>query len=92
MDAFDPDLSKVIPLIILGAIESKPDAKAPMNTGLPGGDYLRELLETGHPKRIYCILRIKKETFQDLCLWLRRNTDLTDSWRILIEEQVAMFL
>ena len=75
MDAFDIDLSEIIPMIILGAIESKPAHKMPMNTGQPGGDYLRELLDTNHPTRIYRILRMKKETFQALCLWLRKNSD-----------------
>ena len=92
MDEFDIDLSDITPLIILGAIQSAPVDKTPMNTGLPGGDYLRELLNYGNSNRIYRILRMKKETFTALCLWLRKNSDLKDTRHVLIEEQLAMFL
>jgi hypothetical protein len=96
MDAFgDIDLSDVVPLILLGAIEHTGDtqpAKTPRSTGLPGAEYLRELLDCGSHKRIYLVLRITKETFNCLCLWLRKNSDLVDTCYILINEQVAMFL
>jgi hypothetical protein len=90
MDTFeDIDLSEIIPIIILGAVETAKDAKTPRSTGLPGGDYLRELLNCGNEKRIYEVLRMKRDTFFKLCLWLRKNSTLKDSRHILIEEQVA---
>ena len=92
MDTFDINLLDIAPLIILGAIQIAPDAKLRMNTGLLGGDYLRELLDSSNNKRIYCILRMNKETFTLLCLWLRTNGGLIDSWYVLIKEQVAIFL
>ena len=92
MDAFDIDLSEIIPMVILGAVENAKEPKIPRNTGLPGGHYLRELLKCGNDKRIYSVLRMQKDTFYSLCLWLRKNSDLEDSQHILIEEQVAMFL
>ena len=92
MDTFNINLSDIAPLIILGAVQTAPDAKLRMNTGLPGGDYLQELLDSGNNKRIYCILQINKETFTSLCLWLQTNGGLIDSRQVLVEEQVAIFL
>ena len=93
MDLFaDIDLSDIVPLIVLGAVEEAKKSKTPRNTGQSGGDYLHELLECSNEKRIYSILRIKKETFNKLCQWLRSNTDLKDSRNVLIKEQVAIFL
>jgi hypothetical protein len=37
-----------------------------LQTGLPGAEYVRELLSS-HSKRIYDVLRIKKDTILDLC-------------------------
>jgi hypothetical protein len=92
MDAFeDIDLSEIIPIIALGAVEATKGARTSRSTGQPGGDYLRELLASSE-KRVYEVLRMKKATFCELCLWLRRNGNLKDSRFILIEEQVAMFL
>jgi|SRR5947209_1595454 len=36
MDAFDIDLSEIIPMVILGAVENAKEPKIPRNTGLPG--------------------------------------------------------
>src|SRR5947209_20430401 len=76
MDAFDIDLSEIIPMVILGAVENAKEPKIPRNTGLPGGHYLRELLKCGNDKRIYSVLRMQKDTFYSLCLCLRKNSDL----------------
>jgi hypothetical protein len=92
MDTLNPDPFDIFPIIILGAIESAQNTKTPFSTGLPSSTYLRELLDCGNDKRIYSILRIKKKTFESLCLWLRRNTALQSSRNVLVEEQVAMFL
>jgi hypothetical protein len=92
MDAFeDIDLSNIIPIIALGAAaEAKPE-RTPRNTGQKGGVYLQELLSST-PKRIYEVLRMKKETFFELCTWLQIHTDLKPSRWISIEERMAMFL
>ena len=93
IDVFeDIDLSDIIPLIVMGAVENAKEPKISRNTGQPGGDYLRDLLECGNDKRIYSVLRIKKETFNKLCLWQRKSTALKDSCNILIPKQVAIFL
>ena len=92
MDTFDIDLLDIAPLIILGAVQTAPDTKLYINTGLLGGDYLWELLDSGNSKHIYCILRMNKETFTSLCLWLQTNGGLIDSRHVLVEEQVAIFL
>ena len=69
MDIFeDIDLSDIIPIIVLGAVEDAKTRRTPRNTSLAGSDYLRELLSCGNDKRIYGVLRMKKETFRSLCL------------------------
>jgi hypothetical protein len=93
MDLFDDiDLSEIVPLIVMGAVAEAKSLKTARNTGQPGGDYLFELLECGNDKRIYSVLRMKKETFERLCLWLRMNTTLKDSRHIQVNEQVFIFL
>ena len=92
MDTFlDIDLLYILPAIALGAIEATKSQQTPRNTGLPGGVYLQELLESSD-KRIYDVLRMKKETFNELCNWLKVYTELTPQRVISVEEQVAMFL
>ena len=59
MDAFeDIDLFEIIPIIVLGAVETTRAPKILRSTGLPGGDYLRELLNSQSEKRIYEVLRM----------------------------------
>ena len=95
MDTFnlfeDIDITDIVPLIALRAVQEAV-SKVPRNTGLSSSDYLRELLNCGNEKRIYSVLRIRKDTFNQLCLWLCRNASLKDSRHILIKEQVAIFL
>lgn len=92
MDAFgNIDLEELIPIIIIGAVEEAQASRTPRNTGQPGGVYLQELLESSE-KRIYSVLRMKKETFLELCSWLQTYTDLAPSRNISVQEQVAMFL
>jgi hypothetical protein len=92
MEDSNLDPFEIFPLIILGVVQVAQNPKTPFSTGLPGSAYLQELLNCGNDKRIYSILRMKRDTFKSLCLWLRRNTALQDSRNVLIEEQVAMFL
>jgi hypothetical protein len=93
MDTFeDIDILDIVPIIVLGAVDTAKATEIPRSTGLPGGDYLRELLNCGNEKRIYEVLRMKRDTFSELYLWLRKKSNLKDSRHILIEEQVAMFL
>jgi hypothetical protein len=87
----DIELEEIIPAIVIGAAQAAKAQKTPQNTGLPGRQYLQELLQSS-PKRVYDVLRMQKETFLELCEWLELNTDLKSSRRISIQEQVAMFL
>lgn len=63
----DIDLTDILPIIALGAVQEAV-FKVPRSTGLPGSDYLRELLNCGNQRRIYSVLRMQKETFDTLCL------------------------
>jgi hypothetical protein len=86
----DIDIEGIIPAIVLGVAQSA-SVKTPRNTGLPGREYLSELLQSS-PQRIYDVLRMQKDTFYKLCDWLEINTKLETSKHISIQEQVAMFL
>ena len=80
----DIDLSDVIPIIVLGAAEAAKSQNTSRNTGQPGEKYVQELLQ-GTEKRIYDVLRMKRETFSQLCRWLQKNTELASSRNISIE-------
>jgi hypothetical protein len=68
------DITQLVPLIVLGAAQ---EAQESQRSNIPrrtepgrtfGADYLRELLTCGNEKRIYSVLRMKKETFEKLCI------------------------
>ena len=87
----DIEFEDIIPAIIIGAVQALNAQKRPQSTGLPGREYLQELLQSS-PKRIYDVLRMQKDTFLELCVWLEINTGLQSSQKISIQEQVSMFL
>jgi len=76
MDSFiNINILDLIPLIILGAVEGAKPERMPRNTGQKGGVYLEELLSST-TNCIYDVLRMKKETFISLCVWLQVNGGL----------------
>jgi hypothetical protein len=89
----DIDILEIVPLIALGVVQEARNAtNTPIRSGsanLSGADYLRELLNCGNEKRIYGVLRMKKDTFIQLCSWFRKNSQLVDSRDISVEQQVA---
>ena len=87
------DLNLLVPIIVLGAVQAAQTEKIPRNTGLPGDQYLDELLNSS-PKRIYDVLQMKRETFDKICKWIEANNQvhLVRRASITIREQVAMFL
>jgi hypothetical protein len=95
MDAFDLfgdiDITDIVPIIILGAVQEAV-SKVPRSTGLPGADYLDELLNCGNEKRIYSVLRMKKETFRKLCIRLEKDGGLRSTIHVSVNQQVAIFL
>ncbi len=70
---YDIDIYDVIPAIIIGAEQASKAEKTAQRTGQPEHDYLEELLRSS-PKCIYDVLRMRKETFFELCMWLEENT------------------
>jgi hypothetical protein len=61
----DIDIESIVSAVIIGAIQDIEQEKTPQNTGLPGAQYLQELLLSS-PQRIYEVLRMK----MDICsLW-----------------------
>ena len=87
----DIDIEDIIPAIVLGVAQSAKVEKTSRSTGLPGHEYLFELLQSS-PKRIYDVLQMQRATFCKLCDWLEVNTPLKASRYISIQEQIAMFL
>lgn len=63
-----------------------------MRTGLPGHDYINELLESDNHERIHQVFRMKHSTFIALRDWLIANTMLKSSKAVTVEEKLAMFL
>src|SRR6266480_6824456 len=84
----DVDLDDAIPIIIIGAVQTASERTA-RSTVQPGCIYLHELLQSS-PRRVYDVLRMKKETFILLCTWLEENTELQNSRRTTTQEQVAL--
>ena len=86
------DLLDIIPLVVVTAVEKAPqysNKKTVSRTGvLSGSDFVHELLNSGDEKRIYQVLRMKKETFLLLCNWFRQKQLLRDSRNTSIEQQV----
>jgi hypothetical protein len=76
---------------VLKVVKVAKSQKVPQNTGVPGGVYLQDLLESSK-RRVYNVLRIKRETFLELCNWLKTNKGLTTGYKVLVKIQVAMFL
>jgi hypothetical protein len=89
------DIEDLSSIITLGAVGEARDLREESGTSEPilsGADYLRDLLNCGNHKRIYSVLRMQKDTFDKFCSWIRRGGHLKDSKKVMIEQQVAMFL
>jgi hypothetical protein len=74
---------------LLEAVQGK---KKRWDTALPGDTYVKELLNSNHPKRIQAVLRMQLNTFYALRDWLLTNTNLKDSKTITVEEKLVTFL
>jgi len=92
----DIDMEDLIPIIAMAAVQGAPKhSNTPTRSGdgvLSGSDYLDELLKCNNEKRIYGVLRMRKETFLQLCMLLRKKGLLKDSRNVMIEQQVVQFL
>ena len=58
---------------------------------LSGDVYIRELL-TSNEQRILEVFRMPKNTFLELCDWMRGYRGLKAAQKVTVEEQVAIFL
>jgi hypothetical protein len=70
MDSFDFDMSDIIPIIAIRAVEEELErgkSRLPRSTGVKGRDYMRELLNCSNDKRIYEVLYMQKGTFLFFC-------------------------
>ena len=100
MDPWNPltkiDIRQVSALITLAVATSPSQSNnVPISSSesvLSGADFIKELLDYGNHKRIYSVLRMQKDTFLKLCLWLKKGGHLKESRLVGVEQQVAMFL
>jgi hypothetical protein len=67
-------------------------ARKRIRTGLPGHDYVFELLTSGNDERVRQVLRMKYSTFIALRDWLLANTKLKPGKAVTVEEKLVMFL
>ncbi len=72
------DLDQIDDILLLLAAREQ-QQKRRVQTGQPGQEYIRELLDSGHPARIFHLLRMQLATFYTLRDWLAINTDLKGS-------------
>jgi hypothetical protein len=76
---------------VLRVVEAAKSQRVPWNTDVPEGVYLQDLLESSE-RRVYNVLRMKRETFLELCNWLKAKGGLTTGRKVSVEMQVTMFL
>jgi hypothetical protein len=66
--------------------------KKPCRTSvLSGAAYVQELLH-GHERRAFKVFQMPITVFEDLCTWLRKNTEVDGTKGLDIKESVAIFL
>jgi hypothetical protein len=102
-DSIAMDLDQIDDILLLLAAREQ-QQKRRVQTGQPGQEYIRELLDSGHPARIFHVLRMQLATFYTLRDWLAINTDLKGSnvtsnqrvrgWgkEVSIEEKLIIFI
>jgi hypothetical protein len=69
---------------VLEVVKVAKSQRVPQNTGVPRGVYLQDLLESSE-RRVYDVLRMKRETFLELCNWLKTKGGLTIGCKVLVE-------
>ena len=72
------DLDQIDDILLLLAAREQ-QQKRRVQTGQTGQEYIQELLDSGHPVRVFHVLRMQLATFYTLCDWLAINTDLKGS-------------
>jgi hypothetical protein len=63
-----------------------------MRTGMPGHDYVFELLVSKNHERVHQVLRMRYSTFLTLRDWLLAHTALKPGKAVTVEEKLVMFL
>jgi hypothetical protein len=72
------DLDQIGDILLLLASREQ-QQKRRVQTGQSGPEYIKELLDSGHPARIFHVLRMQLATIYTLRDWLVINTDLKGS-------------
>jgi hypothetical protein len=70
------DIDDIKELLLLLLASQSLQGGQRVRTGQSGHEYVKELLESAHPERVFQILRMRLPTFYRLRDWLLENTDL----------------
>ena len=98
------DIDDIEELLLLLLVSRSLQGGQRIRTGQSGYEYMKELLESAHPERVFQVLRIRLATFYRLRDWLLENTDLRGDnivrnqriqglgRQVSIEEKLIIFL
>jgi hypothetical protein len=98
------DLDQIDDVLFLLLSSREQQQKRRVQTGQSGQEYIKELLDSGHPARILHMLCMQLATFYTLRDWLAINTDLKGNniisnqrvrgWgkEVSIEEKLMIFI
>jgi hypothetical protein len=99
------DPARINHLILLQLACDELQKGQPRSTGQSGHEYVRELLQSAHPERVFQVLRMRLSTFYSLRDWLLQNTDIRgdsiieedprirgQGTQLSIEEKLVIFL
>jgi hypothetical protein len=70
------DIDDIEELLLLLLVSRSPQGGQCVRTGQSGHEYVKELLESAHPERVFQVLRMRLATFYSLRDWLLENTNL----------------
>jgi len=97
------DFEDIDELVLLRLASEEVQEDQYIRTGLLSREYIKELLGSNHPERVFQVLRIQLATFYSLRDWLLNNTSLEGDniindrikghgKRVSIEEKIIIFL
>ena len=98
------DIDDALFLLLANQLVQEPQEPLRIRTGQPGHEYIAQLLDSGHPRRIHEVFRMQEATFYTLRDWLLANTKLKGDniiynqpikgpgRRVSVEEKLGIFI
>jgi hypothetical protein len=69
---------------VLGVVKAAKSQRVPWNTSVLERVYLQDLLKSSK-RHVYDVLRMKRETFLELCNWLKTKGGLITSCKVSVK-------